>query len=79
MHLPVTICSVTLVTVSACDRLSSAVSQPRGKLRHGGTMCPQVTLGVRGDAWHLASPKAGQTSAWGGTWGLTSVLHSLRG
>lgn len=31
--------------------------------------CPQVTLGVCGGAKHLASPRAGQASAWGGQGG----------
>lgn len=75
---PLSLYSVSRVTVSAGDRLNSAVPQPREKLRHRGTTCPRVTLGVCGDTGLLASPKAGWTSAWGGMWGLTSVLHSLR-
>lgn len=65
VHLPVAICSVAPVTVSACDRLSSTMPWPRGKLRHRGTTCPQVVPGGCSDAGPSAGPKAGQTSAWG--------------
>lgn len=66
-HQPLTACLWPSETCkSAGDRLSSAGPHPKGKLRHRGITCPQVTLEVCGDSGHLVRPKAGQISSWEG-------------